>query len=283
MLELAKPNRTLIQTITTIATNSYIKGFLEGNIYRGETKRFCVPGLNCYSCPGALGACPIGSLQAVIGSIEYQLSYYVLGIIIFFGILLGRFVCGWLCPFGFIQELINKIPSKKIKISGKNPLRYLKYGILIIFVILLPMIAVNEFGFGSPFFCKYICPAGTLEAGIPLVALNPTLRSAIGFLFSWKVLLLIVTIVASIFIYRPFCRFICPLGAIYSLFNPVSLYRLNIEDDKCIKCGKCNSTCKLNVDVMNVPNSGECIRCGDCIKICPTGALKSKFGLKKNN
>lgn len=280
MLELAKPNRTLIQTITTIATNSYIKGFLEGNIYRGETKRFCVPGLNCYSCPGALGACPIGSLQAVIGSIEYQLSYYVLGIIIFFGILLGRFVCGWLCPFGFIQELINKIPSKKIKISGKNPLKYLKYGILIIFVILLPMIAVNEFGFGSPFFCKYICPAGTLEAGIPLVALNPTLRSAIGFLFSWKVLLLIVTIVASIFIYRPFCRFICPLGAIYSLFNPVSLYRLNIEDDKCIKCGKCNSTCKLNVDVMNVPNSGECIRCGDCIKICPTGALKSKFGLK---
>lgn len=280
MLELAKPNRTLIQTITTIATNSYIKGFLEGNIYRGETKRFCVPGLNCYSCPGALGACPIGSLQAVIGSIEYQLSYYVLGIIIFFGILLGRFVCGWLCPFGFIQELINKIPSKKIKISGKNPLRYLKYGILIIFVILLPMMAVNEFGFGSPFFCKYICPAGTLEAGIPLVALNPTLRSAIGFLFSWKVFLLIVTIVASIFIYRPFCRFICPLGAIYSLFNPVSLYRLNIEDDKCIKCGKCNSTCKLNVDVMNVPNSGECIRCGDCIKICPTGALKSKFGLK---
>ena len=277
---MAKPNRTLIQTITTIATNSYIKGFLEGNIYRGETKRFCVPGLNCYSCPGALGACPIGSLQAVIGSIEYQLSYYVLGIIIFFGILLGRFVCGWLCPFGFIQELINKIPSKKIKISGKNPLRYLKYGILIIFVILLPMIAVNEFGFGSPFFCKYICPAGTLEAGVPLVALNPTLRSAIGFLFSWKVFLLIVTIVASIFIYRPFCRFICPLGAIYSLFNPVSLYRLNIEDDKCIKCGKCNSTCKLNVDVMNVPNSGECIRCGDCIKICPTGALKSKFGLK---
>lgn len=277
---MAKPNRTLIQTITTIATNSYIKGFLEGNIYRGETKRFCVPGLNCYSCPGALGACPIGSLQAVIGSIEYQLSYYVLGIIIFFGILLGRFVCGWLCPFGFIQELINKIPSKKIKISGKNPLRYLKYGILIIFVILLPMMAVNEFGFGSPFFCKYICPAGTLEAGVPLVALNPTLRSAIGFLFSWKVFLLIVTIVASIFIYRPFCRFICPLGAIYSLFNPVSLYRLNIEDDKCIKCGKCNSTCKLNVDVMNVPNSGECIRCGDCIKICPTGALKSKFGLK---
>ena len=280
MLELAKPNRTLIQTISTIATNSYIKGFLEGNIYRGTTKRFCVPGLNCYSCPGALGACPIGSLQAVIGSIEYQLSYYVLGIIIFFGILFGRIVCGWLCPFGFIQELINKIPSKKIKIRGKNPLKYLKYGILFIFVILLPMIAVNEFGFGSPLFCKYICPAGTLEAGVPLVARNPTLRSAIGFLFSWKVLLLIVTIVASIFIYRPFCRFICPLGAIYSFFNPVSLYRLNIEDDKCIKCGKCNSTCKLNVDVMNVPNSGECIRCGDCIKICPTGALKSKFGLK---
>lgn len=232
---MVKHNRKLTQIATAIGTNGYFKGFLEGNIFKGNSKKICVPGLNCYSCPGALGACPIGSLQAVIGSPEYQISFYVLGIILFFGVLLGRFICGWLCPFGLIQELINKIPSKKVKVKGQNPLKYLKYVILVVFVFLLPMFAVNKFGIGAPAFCKCICPAGTLEGGIPLVSLNPSLRQSIGFLFSWKVFLLILTVVGSIFIYRPFCRFVCPLGALYSLFNPISFYRLEIQEDKCIE------------------------------------------------
>lgn len=279
---MAKNNRRLVQTITTIGTNSYLRGFLEGNIFKGITKNFCVPGLNCYSCPGALGACPIGSLQAVIGAIEYKISFYVLGIITFFGTLFGRFICGWLCPFGFIQELFYKIPSKKYRINGKNKLKYLKYFILIIFVILMPMLLVNKYGIGAPAFCKYICPAGTLEAGIPLVLANSALRDAIGFLFSWKVLLLAITVVASILINRPFCRFICPLGAIYSLFNPIALYRMEVSEDKCIDCGLCKKTCKLDVDVRNNPNSGECIRCGECIEVCPTKAISSKFKLKES-
>jgi len=277
---LAKINRKLVQIITLIGTNSYIKGFLEGNIYKGRTKKFCVPGLNCYSCPGSLGSCPIGSLQAVIGSMDYYFSFYVLGIIGLFGSLMGRLVCGWLCPFGLIQELIYKIKSKKFRISGKNPLKYLKYGVLLIFVILMPMLVVNQVGIGAPAFCKYICPAGTLEAGIPLTLLNPPLREAIGFIFSWKVFLLVVTVVASILIYRPFCRFICPLGAIYGVFNPISLYRLEVAEDKCIKCNKCTRTCKLDIKTYKTPNSPECIRCGECIGACPTNAISSKFGLK---
>lgn len=277
---MAKFNRKFIQTITTIGTNSYINGFLTGTIYKGKVKQFCVPGLNCYSCPGSLGSCPIGSLQAVIGSIDYHLSFYVLGIIGLFGSLMGRLVCGWLCPFGLIQELIYKIKSRKFRISGKNPLKYLKYGVLIIFVILMPMLVVNQVGIGGPAFCKYICPAGTLEAGIPLIILNPSLRSALGFIFSWKVFLLIVTIVGSILIYRPFCRFICPLGAIYGIFNPISLYRLEIAEYKCTKCNRCTKTCKLDIEIYKTPNNPECIRCGDCIKACPTNAIKSKFGTK---
>nr|WP_246566558.1 4Fe-4S binding protein [Tissierella simiarum] len=274
-------NRKLVQVITAVGTNSYISGFLNGTIYKGKLKKFCVPGLNCYSCPGALGACPIGSLQAVIGSANYYLSYYVLGTIALFGSLMGRLVCGWLCPFGLIQELIHKIPSKKIRISGKNPLKYLKYIILISFVILMPMLIVNKLGMGDPYFCKYICPAGTLEAGIPLVLMNPSLKQAIGIIFSWKVFLLLVTIVGSILIARPFCRFICPLGAIYGLFNPVSFYRLEVSNEKCIRCNKCTKTCPVSVETYKTPNSPECIRCGECIKACPTKAISSKFGLKE--
>ncbi|WP_291561700.1 MULTISPECIES: 4Fe-4S binding protein [unclassified Clostridium] len=266
-----------IQFLFTIATNGYFKGFLEGNIYKGSSKSICVPGLNCYSCPGALGACPIGSMQAVIGSIRYDFSLYILGIISAFGVLLGRFICGWLCPFGLVQDLLHKIPFLKYKVPKKinNILKYLKYVILIVFVILLPFLFQDELGISDPFFCKYICPSGTLMGGIPLVLTNGSLKSAIGFLFAWKMAILIIVILASIIIFRPFCRYICPLGAFYSLMNPISFYKLKIKEDKCTKCGVCTKSCKLNIEVYKKPNTGECIRCGDCVKACPRKAIKS--------
>ena len=115
----------------------------------------------------------------------------------FVGALIGRFVCGWLCPFGLIQDLLHKIPfSKKItSFRGDRILRKLKYLILIVFVILLPMFLVDILGQGAPYFCKLICPAGTLEGGIPLVLLNQSLRSALGWLYVWKNVLLLITIV----------------------------------------------------------------------------------------
>ncbi len=279
MLELARYKRKIIQILTTISTNSYFAGFLKGDIYRGKLKSMCVPGLNCYSCPGAVGACPIGSLQAVIGSAKYHISFYILGLMGLYGTILGRFTCGWLCPFGLIQELIHKIPTKKLRISYKNPGKFVKYFFLLVFVILLPMFAVNKLGMGDPFFCKYVCPAGTLEAGIPLVLLNKPLRGAIGFLFSWKVLLLVITIGASIFISRPFCRFVCPLGAFYGLFNRVAFYRINFEEEKCIECNKCTKACPIVIETYKTPNSTECIRCGKCVEVCPTNALTNRFGL----
>ncbi len=274
--------RHITQAGWALLTNANLKGFVTGKIYTGNAKKVCVPGLNCYSCPGAVGSCPIGSLQAVLGSWNFKMAYYVVGILIFVGAIFGRIVCGFLCPFGLIQELLNKIPfPKKIKtFKGDKLLRRLKYVILLVFVILLPLFVTDVIGQGAPYFCKLICPAGTLEGGIPLVLLNETMRSAIGWLYAWKNLILIITIIAAIIIYRPFCRYICPLGAIYSLFNKVSIYRYQVDKHKCISCGKCADACKMAVNPVKNANSLECIRCGRCKQACPTDAIESGISIQ---
>ncbi len=267
--------RHRVQALWALLTNSYLIGFIQGKIYRGRLKNLCVPGLNCYSCPGALGACPIGAMQAVIGNWNFKFAFYVAGFLMFVGALTGRFVCGWLCPFGLIQELLHKLPfPKKIgAFRGDKLLRKLKYVILAVFVILLPMFVVDILGQGLPYFCKLICPAGTLEGGLPLVLMNQSMRSALGGLYAWKNLLLVLTIVFSILIYRPFCKYICPLGAIYSVFNPISVFRYRVDQEKCTGCGVCEKVCKMQVKPMKNANSLECIRCGLCKKSCPVHAI----------
>lgn len=268
--------RHRVQALWTLLTNSYLTGFLQGKIYRGNLKKICLPGLNCYSCPGAIGACPIGAMQAVIGSWNFKFAFYVAGFLMFMGAVTGRFVCGWLCPFGLIQDLLHKIPfPKKITtFPGDKPLRKLKYVVLVLFVILLPMFLVDILGQGAPYFCKFICPAGTLEGGLPLVLLNKSMHSAIGWLYAWKNLLLFVTIIISLFIYRPFCKYICPLGAIYSVFNPVSVFRYRVDKNKCTDCGACANACKMQVNPAENANDLECIRCGACKKACPVKAIR---------
>lgn len=269
--------RLFCQAAWFALTNGYAAGFLEKKIYTGKLKSLCVPGLNCYSCPGALAGCPIGSLQAVLSSSSFAVSCYVLGFLMMFGTLLGRFICGWLCPFGLVQDLLHKIPfpGKKKNLPGHRFLKYMKYVVLLLFVILLPSLAVGVTGNGNPWFCKYICPSGTLMGGLPLGLGNPMLRSALGKLFSWKVFLLLLIVVLSVKYYRPFCKYVCPLGAIYGLFNPVSLYRFRIEEKTCIQCGACQKVCGMDIRVWETPNSAECIRCGDCRTVCPTGSIRS--------
>lgn len=274
--------RLFVQVLATALINGYAIGFAKGKIFTGPTKISCVPVLNCYSCPGALGSCPIGALQAVLGGAKHNFSFYVIGLIMLFGTVLGRLICGFLCPFGLVQDLLYKIPTKKIKVPAKadKPARYIKYVIAVVMVILLPIFATNKYGIAPPYFCKFLCPAGTLGGGIPLLITNESLRRTIGFLFGWKFMLLISILVLSIFISRFFCKYFCPLGAFYSLFNKFSFYQMHLEPTKCIDCKQCERACPMQVEVTKNINHPECIRCGKCKAVCPTHAIISGFTAK---
>ncbi len=267
--------RKIMQLYFALLFNANLKGFVSGNIFQGNTKSMCVPGINCYSCPGAVGACPLGSLQ---GSFANRSAFfYVGGILLLYGITLGRMICGWLCPFGLIQELLYKIPTPKLKKSPVTRLlSWFKYFLLAVFVFLIPMAYVMR-DTPLPAFCKYICPAGTIEGGLGLLSnkVNESYFSMLGPIFTWKFLLMVSIVVGTIFIFRLFCRFLCSLGALYGLFNRISFLGVQVNAEKCTNCNLCVNHCKM--DVKKVADF-ECISCGECISVCPTKAISFKGG-----
>ena len=267
--------RRLIQLYAALLFNANIKGFFTGEIYKGQLKNICTPGLNCYSCPGASGACPLGALQNSLASSNKTVPYYMFGIILLYGVIFGRWICGFLCPFGLIQELLHKIPTPKLK-KGKvtRVLSYFKYVVLTFFVGIVP-VAYAFRSFPLPGFCKYICPAGTLEGAMGLLSnsVNEGYLRMLGPLFTWKFLLMVAFLVGCVFVFRLFCRFICPLGALYGFFNKFAFIGVKVNKKHCIDCGICVDKCKM--DVRHVGDH-ECISCGECINACPTKAITMK-------
>jgi polyferredoxin len=169
---------------------------------------------------------------------------------------------------------LYKIPSPKLrKTALSRRLTLVKYAFLIILVLGIPGIALI-YGYGIPLFCKYICPAGTLEAGIPLALANSAIRNSIGGLFYWKLTLLIALGLASIPVFRVFCRFLCPLGALYGLLNRYALWGIRRDRGTCTNCGTCAAACKMDT---RIANDRECIRCGACVRRCPAHALSQVF------
>lgn len=269
-----KKLRLKVQLLFTILTNGYVHGFLSGKIYQGNLKYVCVPGLNCYSCPGAVASCPLGALQALLNQSGFQIPFAVLGFFFMIGSLLGRFVCGWLCPFGLIQDLLHKIPvfRKRKTLPMHHVLKYTKY------IVLFSLVGVGSmFLFGGfakvPAFCKYLCPSGTMFGAVPLLIANKPLREMAGGLFLWKLGILLAIVFLSIKIYRPFCQYLCPLGAIYGWFNRFSLVQVHWEKERCISCLACERACPVSLSVDEISKSPECIRCGKCIEACPKKCL----------
>ena len=266
--------RLQFQIIYTIITNGYVYGFFTGKIYKGPLKYACVPGLNCYSCPGAIGSCPLGALQNALAKNKVEVPFAVLGFLFVFGSIFGRFVSGWMCPFGLFQDLLFKIPflHKRKRLPGHNILKYGKYVMLFGLVILGSLMLLGGF-VKSPAFCKYICPSGTLMGALPLMAANADLRALAGGLFGWKLAILIVLTLVSVIIYRPFCQYLCPLGAIYGWFNRFSLVQVHWEKEKCIACGKCQKSCPVDLKPEEISVSPECIKCGKCATVCPADCI----------
>jgi polyferredoxin len=270
--------RKIAQITLALLFNGHISGFFSGRIYSGGLKKLCVPGLNCYSCPGALGSCPLGALQSLMADPSYRMSFYAVGMLSLFGLLFGRLVCGFMCPFGLFQELLHRIsPGFLRRRSGQKTLprafRRLKYGVLIVFAIGLPLWVRDAFGFGKPWFCEYICPSGMVMGALPLLLANPGLRGLPGLVFQIKLWICAAIAAGSLVSHRFFCKYLCPLGAIYGMFNPLSFYRMTADPAKCDGCGLCARQCPMDVNPGKTPNSAECIRCGHCVGVCPQGAL----------
>ena len=250
---LLRTNRWAVLVVSFVILNSYFFPWL---------KRIPCLSFNCYACPAAVFACPIGTLQHF--AIVREIPFYTLGLLGVVGSLVGRLNCGWFCPFGLLQDLLYKVKVPKITIG--NQWTWIRFVVLAVLVGLVPFLT-SEMWFSK------LCPAGTLEAGIPWILMEAEFRQQIGWLFGLKVAILAGFLVGMILIKRPFCRFACPLGAIYSPFNRLSALRLSVDQTKCNHCGLCKQVCPTDINISDDPNSMQCIRCLECLKVCPVGAI----------
>ena len=285
--------RRWTQVAAVFAANPWFVYLSNRTIYQGKAKGLCFPGFNCYACPLAVFSCPIGALQhsmAIMspknrvlsaaglggtesagphGGFSFAPFLYVVGFMGLIGVIFGRLACGWICPFGFLQDMLYKIPTPKLRLPAWA--RFGKYGTLAILAVLVPYLT------GVHWFSR-LCPAGALEGAIPLKLLPlKTALPATGWFYWLKIGILVAFLVWMVITKRPFCRTACPLGATWSLLTPVSMYGMQVDKLKCTKCGDCRSSCPVDINVYENANSPECVRCLDCKRVCPEGAVTSGF------
>ena len=250
--------RRILQLLAALGQNGYYLGFTNFTIYQGSAKEICAPTLNCYACPGAVFACPIGTLQHFV-IVGQAVPYYVAGYLAAIGAVVGRMTCGWLCPFGFVQDLLYKV--KSIKITIPRPLLYFKY------LVLAGLVLIITYVFQEPWFSK-LCPDGLLIGGLPWAAMDANIRDMLRQMFWIKLGILLFFFTWATAAKRPFCRTTCVLGTIYSYFNAFSFYQMRVDENCCTRCNRCRDVCPMDIAIYENTRSVECIRCLECTA-CP--------------
>lgn len=217
----------------------------------------CSPVFHCYSCPLAAFACPIGILANF--SAYHLMPYMALGTLFAVGAVTGSAVCGWACPFGFLQDLAAKVPTPKVTLPSWTG--WFRYAVLGGLVLAIPYF----FGEDHPlFFCR-VCPAGALEAAVPFTVQQAMAGSEV---IPWpstpKLIVLGLFLAAIFFAWRPWCTVFCPLGAIFALCNKFSFFFLRFHADRCRDCAVCRSLCRDGSRTDARVDSLRCVRCMEC-------------------
>jgi ferredoxin-type protein NapH len=273
------------QLVSLAAFNSYF--------WAPAGKYLCLPVFNCYACPAAAVSCPIGSLTAF--ALVRQIPYYIIGTLGLVGVSVGRAFCGWLCPFGFLQDALYRLPTPKLR--WPRPASWLKYAMLLVLVLGIPYLrgggrdaagsdrVVTE-STGAIDYCALFCPAGTLEAGVPGLVANPGLRDLVTWRTWSKLGIMFAVLALMVFARRSFCRGFCPLGALMALTSRLSRLRLHTDHTACTHCQRCVRVCPTEARTVPATASAaeataECVLCLDCVRACPEqGALAAMLSGK---
>lgn len=265
--------RRLAQICSAILYNCNLITDIPAKYIKSE---FCVPGLNCRYCPASVAGCPLNFMQHLFAGGFRNLPIRSLCWLLLLALAFGRLICGWLCPFGLVQDLLDKIPAPKIpKSEWTRRLSYLKYVFLALFIVVFPFVFHMQ---GKRFlaFCHWVCPNLRFTNLLMTLASGGSIKSYM--IYNYRFVILAAIIVLAIFMFRPFCRFICPLGAFYGLFNKVALLSVKVDESKCVHCNACLRTCKMDIKKVG---DYECISCGECKEACKFGAIR--FGWEKIN
>jgi len=264
---LKKSRRRVVQTVSLIALNTNLVAVL-------SLRRFCLPIMNCEACTFAWLGCPVGMMSRSIAFL--QVPWLVIGGVLLVGAVMGRFLCGWVCPMGFLQDLLYKIRGPKFRLPAFTS--WFKYAFLLVTVVGVAYF-VQDYENSKLFFCRY-CPTSAIQV------MGPNLLGggvALDSFFVLKVSVLALVVVLAIAHHRSFCKVMCPVGAMVALTNRFSLFSIRLKKDQCIECRKCDRSCPMDVPVSQSKEHGkpvnrklECIGCLSCEESCPTGAIETR-------
>jgi len=254
--------RRVVQSISLVLLNT--------NFWSIGSEKFCLPIMNCEACVFAWLGCPIGMMGARISFMAFPLL--VVGVVILLGFLFGRFLCGWVCPMGFLSDLLYKIPSPKFGLPRFTT--WAKYGFLLITVVAAAFVLGTE---SRLFYCRF-CPTATLQVVLPAMITGQESSFDVGRVLRFSVLTGVVLLAVGH--QRGFCKVMCPVGALVAITNKMSRFAIRLNGPKCVACGKCDANCPMTVPVSGSAKTGrlvnrdtECIGCLSCEGVCPTGAI----------